>query len=1012
MEGNLKITSFNCAGFKYRNFSYLKEIFNKCDILLLQETWLYNFECSEFMNVLPNCQYHAISTMDESEVGRIGRPYGGCAILWHSDLALTFTPVKTMSTRICAIQVRSNHFSFIIINVYMPCDDNKDVNVYMYGDVLSEVASIISLYDDDNEIIIAGDFNVDYSRNNSLNLSLMKQFILEEHLICATLPIVNNNYTRISGNGDKSFIDHVLVSEGIEFNNVFVLIEGENLSDHMPVTLNTVYKTDKIHENTECKYVNNWNGASNVQIQHYKHLLDYHMRDLAIPESLRSCNNLLCNEHEDLIFQLMDQLIQTMIYCSNESIPTKKISNKNKGIPGWNDFVQPFKDKSIYWTELWKSAGCPPNGQFAAERRFARYKYHWAIKKVKKDKDKIIKQKTADQLAKKSFNDFWSTIKQFKGTNKSISKVIDGLISDEEISNHFSSIYGSLYNSVHDSEFKTLKNDVNTLVSQKCCQNNCTQENCQSITKEMVHKAINCLSNNKDDETYGITSDHFINASDLVIQHLSQIILYMLKHGSSSQLMNKATIIPIPKNKLNSLTESSNYRAISKNSIISKIIDYVLLDLIGDKLSTSSYQFAYKAKFSTSLCSFLVAETIQYYRARGSNVYMLSLDATKAFDKVQYSKLFNLLIERKICPLIIRLLLAIYSVSSAIVKWNNSKSNSFEVNNGVKQGAVISAPLFAIYVNPLLIRLQNCKQGCFMGNICANAFAYADDVIILAPTCTALNNLIAICESYATEYKVCYNPDKCTLLIFTSKESYDFYFNNVKIFICGTKVTNVKSEKHLGHIFNSTCNLIDIQPVIRDIKVRTNVILNQFRCLSWQARVTLFTSQCSSLYGCPLWNLDDLNVNKLCTAWKVCCRKIMGLKPDARSNLLHHLMNSLPIQDIIMFRMLCFFKSGINHENEIISAFFRNSLISNSSYVTKNVNIILRHLKLDYNYIFTEDRKDKLKSIFNNNMSKPDWRNGILSELLDINDNIASCILDQEEITTLIDHISRSRMYP
>ena len=28
-----------------------------------------------------------------------------------------------------------------------------------------------------------------------------------------------------------------------------------------------------------------------------------------------------------------------------------------------------------------------------------------------------------------------------------------------------------------------------------------------------------------------------------------------------------------------------------------------------------------------------------------------------------------------------------------------------------------------------------------MGNICTHAFAYADDVIILAPTCTALNNM-------------------------------------------------------------------------------------------------------------------------------------------------------------------------------------------------------------------------------------------------------------------------------
>ena len=127
---------------------------------------------------------------------------------------------------------------------------------------------------------------------------------------------------------------------------------------------------------------------------------------------------------------------------------------------------------------------------------------------------------------------------------------------------------------------------------------------------------------------------------------------------------------------------------------------------MGDKMSTSKYQFAYKSGFSTSLCSFLVAETISYYRSRGSNVYMVSLDATKAFDRVQYSKLFNKLIDRDICPLIIRFLLNSYVISKSIVKWNNCQSKSFNIGNGVKQGAVLSAPLFAIYIDDLLYILN------------------------------------------------------------------------------------------------------------------------------------------------------------------------------------------------------------------------------------------------------------------------------------------------------------------
>ena len=244
----------------------------------------------------------------------------------------------------------------------------------------------------------------------------------------------------------------------------------------------------------------------------------------------------------------------------------------------------------------------------------------------------------------------------------------------------------------------------------------------------------------------------------------------MLKHGIASELVNKSVIKPIPKNMQKSLSVSTNYRAISKNTIISKLIDYVMILQIEDKLTTSSYQFAYKEGFSTSMCSFLVSETIQYYKSHSSDVYMLSLDASKAFDRVKYTKLFKLLIERSVCPLIIRFLMNIYIFSSATVKWNKSESESFNISNGVKQGAIISAPLFAIYIDPLLSKLNKTKKGCYIGDVCANAFAYADDIVLLSPSCSALRQLITICEQFADEYVVNFNPDKCTLLIFSKSE--------------------------------------------------------------------------------------------------------------------------------------------------------------------------------------------------------------------------------------------------
>ena len=36
---------------------------------------------------------------------------------------------------------------------------------------------------------------------------------------------------------------------------------------------------------------------------------------------------------------------------------------------------------------------------------------------------------------------------------------------------------------------------------------------------------------------------------------------------------------------------------------------------------------------------------------------------------------------------------------------------------------------------------------------------------LLFPTCTALKSMLEICEQFSGDYKLQFNPDKCTLLI-------------------------------------------------------------------------------------------------------------------------------------------------------------------------------------------------------------------------------------------------------
>ena len=422
-------------------------------------------------------------------------------------------------------------------------------------------------------------------------------------------------------------------------------------------------------------------------------------------------------------------------------------------------------------------------------------------------------------------------------------------------------------------------------------------------------------------------------------------------------------------------------------------------------MTTSDYQFAYKAGLSTSICSFLVAETISYYRSKGSNVYMLSLDATKAFDRVQYSKLFNKLIDKEICPLVIRFIMNSYLVSKSLVKWNDTISKPFNLNNGVKQGAVLSAPLFTLYIDDLLYQLNISKKGCHIGQMGANVFGYADDIVILSPSCTALKSLIDICEKYAKEHMIKFNPDKCTLLIFSDP---NFNTNDISISISGSKIKNVKKEKHLGHVFQNAENIIDFSSVTRDIKIRTNIIINQFKPVSWQGKVKLFLSQCSSLYGCHLWNLDDNKVNELHTAWNVCCRKILGLNPRTRTYLLAPLMKTMPIENMILHRITNFFLNGLNHTNRIVKTFFMNVLVSNTSIMKRNINTIQKKLNIKFDDLLKLNKR-ALKIEFKKKNTTADWRVNMIQELLSIRENQLECELNPYDVNVFLQHISTFR---
>jgi hypothetical protein len=138
------------------------------------------------------------------------------------------------------------------------------------------------------------------------------------------------------------------------------------------------------------------------------------------------------------------------------------------------------------------------------------------------------------------------------------------------------------------------------------------------------------------------------------------------------------------------------------------------------------------------------------------------LDASQAFDKLQYTKMMMVLLKKGICPSHVNQKMRIH--------WERSHSKYFTVSNGVKQGGILSPFLFSIYMNELLFNLNGSGFGCYIGTTFVGAFAYADDIIILCPSKFSLKAQFQLAVDFSQEYMITFNPTKCQLLFFQSEK--------------------------------------------------------------------------------------------------------------------------------------------------------------------------------------------------------------------------------------------------
>ena len=982
---------------------------NKKTIICNQENFMLNGNSRIIRKALRG--FHIISNPAIKESISSGRPKSGMFIAVPNSIKSQIKDVSPDHFRVQAILLQNK---VLIVNTYFPVDTNRnDAINEPLEDILTVIETIL-VKNEFSDIYLTGDINCNFLKNTS-HVRTVTNF-LERNSLLKSWDKFNIDFSYShSSNGitRTSIIDHFFWNQNSELNSVIdagVIHHVDNKSDHEPIycvfKVPGTYNCDEENGFKPAKPKPSWKMATNDNKEAFKNSLDIKLKELNVPESLTNCKNVKCDckEHSTDIDNILLSTLEAVDKAAKDSLPTPKVSSQKKVtvVPGWKLEVKPFRDKAAFWFSVWKSAGRPLNCELHNIMKRTKNIYHYHVKKCQKAAN-IIKRNNLLNSCLNGESDIFDEIKKMRKSDQVSVASIDGV--KDNVEEHFATIYKNLYNSVEDKE------DVKVLYDKNEDKIDGTSLiDVEKVTPKLVKEAISHLNNGKSDPVFSFTSDCLKNSPDELFDKLSIIIRSFLIHGHVSQILLLATLVPLIKDKTGEVCSSSNYRSIAISSLILKIIDWIILLLFGSSLGLEDLQFSYQEGCSTVMCTWLVSETIDYFLRNDGEIFSCMTDMTKAFDMVQHSMLFIKLMNANLSSIFLRLIMVMYMFQSANVKWNQALSEVFPMVNGVKQGAVLSAILYCIYVNGLFERLRSRRSGCWMGSTYLGILGYADDNFLLAPSREALQSMLDTCEEYAQEHNLKFSTN---VIPAKSKTKCLAFLKNQRVIkpvtLCGDNLPWVVKGKHLGNIVENKSDGMKKDLLVKRAQyIQKNNELNQeFFFTHPDTKFEINTIYNSHFTGSSLWDLFSREMEMLENSWNMSFKVMYDLPLQTHRYFVENITEKPHARKMIMKRFLRFCELIMKSKKNALKTVFLNIRRNVKSVTGRNLRkLMFMTGKSD----ISELTSDSMRNIeYNPVPIDEEWRIQMLKELIMVKQGERDVEnFSQEEINEIIEFVCSS----
>ena len=246
-------------------------------------------------------------------------------------------------------------------------------------------------------------------------------------------------------------------------------------------------------------------------------------------------------------------------------------------------------------------------------------------------------------------------------------------------------------------------------------------------------------------------------------------------------------IVPIFKK--GSKVEPSNYRGTTLLPCLGKLLITILNNrlkkFVIDRNILAASQLGFISGNRTSDTHIIINNLVrEYWHKKNLKILSCFVDFAKAFDTVPRDILLKKLLTHGINGRFFNVIKNIYTKDKGCIKIGSQYTGTFEINQGVRQGCVMSLLLFNILLADLAEKFDSINDNIKMNNSEISALFWADDILILSKSEEGLTKKLKVLEEYTNGNFLEVNTDKTKVMIFNKTGKIirrNFYINGVKL---------------------------------------------------------------------------------------------------------------------------------------------------------------------------------------------------------------------------------------